>query len=136
MKNLCPSCNAVLIALEYRGVELDHCLQCKGTWLDPGELEQILILAGYTEEELQFSKTSSVSKTPERHCPRCTKSLTPLSFLSGGMKITIDECPHGDGLWFDDSELKAYLSSASGGNADKAVKTFMGTLFHHELDAE
>jgi Zn-finger nucleic acid-binding protein len=30
-----------LIAIDYRGVEVDKCSACEGIWLDAGELEQI-----------------------------------------------------------------------------------------------
>jgi hypothetical protein len=37
----CPKCGAELVAITYRGVELDKCTACQGVWLDCGELEQL-----------------------------------------------------------------------------------------------
>lgn len=37
----CPKCGAVLVAVPYRGIELDKCSRCQGVWLDVGELEQL-----------------------------------------------------------------------------------------------
>jgi len=37
----CPKCGAVLVAVPYRGSELDKCSRCQGVWLDVGELEQL-----------------------------------------------------------------------------------------------
>jgi hypothetical protein len=37
----CPKCGMELIAIDYRGVEVDKCSACEGIWLDAGELEQI-----------------------------------------------------------------------------------------------
>ena len=48
MKNHCPHCEEPLVAYELNGVEIDHCLTCRGTWLDAGELEQISYYAGAT----------------------------------------------------------------------------------------
>ncbi|HEY3452378.1 MAG TPA: zf-TFIIB domain-containing protein [Myxococcales bacterium] len=37
----CPKCGMTLHTLEFKGVEIDRCFNCKGTWLDEGELEKI-----------------------------------------------------------------------------------------------
>jgi hypothetical protein len=37
----CPRCGAALIAVPYRGVEIDKCSRCEGIWLDVGEMEQL-----------------------------------------------------------------------------------------------
>jgi uncharacterized protein len=39
---LCPNCNVSMQAVQRVGVELDICPQCRGVWLDRGELEKIL----------------------------------------------------------------------------------------------
>jgi Zn-finger nucleic acid-binding protein len=39
----CPVCSDVQLAISSReGVEIDHCPQCRGVWLDRGELDKIL----------------------------------------------------------------------------------------------
>jgi Zn-finger nucleic acid-binding protein len=38
----CPSCNETLLMTEKRGVEIDYCPNCRGIWLDRGELEKIM----------------------------------------------------------------------------------------------
>ena len=35
-----------MIVFGLEGVEVDRCLDCGGTWLDAGELDQLGILAG------------------------------------------------------------------------------------------
>ena len=37
----CPRCHDPLVEINYSGVKLDRCANCKGWWLDAGELEQI-----------------------------------------------------------------------------------------------
>ncbi|MGZ8456028.1 MAG: TFIIB-type zinc ribbon-containing protein [Gemmatirosa sp.] len=39
---LCPVCRANLVMSERQGVEIDYCPQCRGVWLDRGELDKIL----------------------------------------------------------------------------------------------
>ncbi|MET0310199.1 MAG: zf-TFIIB domain-containing protein [Sphingomonas sp.] len=38
----CPVCQAQLVPMERQGVEIDHCPNCRGVWLDRGELDKIL----------------------------------------------------------------------------------------------
>jgi Zn-finger nucleic acid-binding protein len=38
----CPTCNVTLQIAERQGVEIDYCPQCRGVWLDRGELDKII----------------------------------------------------------------------------------------------
>lgn len=39
----CPICESVdLLLSERSGVEIDYCPQCRGVWLDRGELDKII----------------------------------------------------------------------------------------------
>ncbi|MGQ2981909.1 TFIIB-type zinc ribbon-containing protein [Flavobacterium sp.] len=38
----CPSCNINLIMSERNTVEIDYCPECRGVWLDRGELDKII----------------------------------------------------------------------------------------------
>ena len=35
----CPKCGMELIEIEYKKIKIDKCSECKGIWLDAGELE-------------------------------------------------------------------------------------------------
>ena len=37
----CPKCGMELIAIDYKGIEVDKCSECEGIWLDAGELEAV-----------------------------------------------------------------------------------------------
>ncbi len=37
----CPKCGMDLIAIDYKGIEIDKCSGCEGVWLDAGELESV-----------------------------------------------------------------------------------------------
>lgn len=37
----CPKCGADLAEHDYEGVKIDSCTECRGVWLDAGELEQL-----------------------------------------------------------------------------------------------
>jgi uncharacterized protein len=38
----CPSCGGELVELERSGVRVDACRNCRGVWLDRGELDRIV----------------------------------------------------------------------------------------------
>ena len=39
---LCPTCRVNLTMSERQGIEIDYCPQCRGVWLDRGELDKII----------------------------------------------------------------------------------------------
>lgn len=38
----CPVCNVPLVMSDRHNVEIDYCPQCRGVWLDRGELDKII----------------------------------------------------------------------------------------------
>ncbi|NTW51636.1 MAG: hypothetical protein HGB22_03510 [Chlorobiaceae bacterium] len=48
----CPACNSSLLMTERQGIEIDYCPECRGVWLDRGELDKIV-------------QKSSFASTPE-----------------------------------------------------------------------
>lgn len=55
----CPVCNVNLVMSERQGIEIDYCPQCRGVWLDRGELDKVI------ERSLEASpgtRTSSESR--------------------------------------------------------------------------
>lgn len=38
----CPHCNVTLMMSDRQGIEIDYCPQCRGVWLDRGELDKII----------------------------------------------------------------------------------------------
>lgn len=49
----CPNCDAVLVMSERQGVEIDYCPNCRGVWLDKGELDKILEKSAANEMKYQ-----------------------------------------------------------------------------------
>lgn len=39
---LCPACRVNLVMSERQSIEIDYCPQCRGVWLDRGELDKII----------------------------------------------------------------------------------------------
>ena len=38
----CPKCNVSLLMTDKQGIEVDYCPDCRGIWLDRGELDKII----------------------------------------------------------------------------------------------
>lgn len=38
----CPKCNTVLLITDKQNIEIDYCPDCRGIWLDRGELDKII----------------------------------------------------------------------------------------------
>ena len=38
----CPNCSETLIMADRQGIEIDYCPNCRGVWLDRGELDKII----------------------------------------------------------------------------------------------
>lgn len=38
----CPNDNATLLITERNGIEIDYCPECRGVWLDRGELDKLI----------------------------------------------------------------------------------------------
>ncbi len=59
----CPRCNVTLMMTDRQGVEVDYCPQCRGVWLDRGEVDKLV------EREAAFSEPSQYapySPNPQR----------------------------------------------------------------------
>lgn len=38
----CPACDVTLVMADRQGIEIDYGRQCRGVWLDRGELDKII----------------------------------------------------------------------------------------------
>lgn len=53
----CPNCKEPnLVIAERKGIEIDHCPECRGIWLDRGELDKIL---EKSQEETRLNRQES-----------------------------------------------------------------------------
>ena len=48
----CPRCQVALMITDRQGVEIDFCPQCRGVWLDRGELDKVVERAArFTDDD-------------------------------------------------------------------------------------
>jgi len=111
-----------MITLELAQVEIDYCTDCRGIWLDAGELEMLL---GDAEQAGQLLNSFTVEKKSaeiKRKCPICLKKMAKIIVGASQPPVLIDKCTKGDGLWFDRGELKQVLQAGSFDQQNKVVK--------------
>jgi len=92
---LCPVCAKEMLVLEFELVEIDHCVECGGVWLDSGELGLIGrlfdaaqggpepgrtgrragALHGDLLAALEKGRGEPDKAGPKRRCPVCRKRL-------------------------------------------------------------
>ncbi|MFA6963869.1 MAG: zf-TFIIB domain-containing protein [Patescibacteria group bacterium] len=58
----CPLCNIDLVMSDRQGIEIDYCPQCRGVWLDRGELDKIIERSSQdSSNRIQQNETPRVS---------------------------------------------------------------------------
>ena len=118
----CPVCKNAMITLELDEVEIDHCTDCGGIWLDAGELELLLGNVEQAEQLLKSFKVDTSSAERKRKCPICLKKMRKIIVGISTPTLLIDRCTKGDGLWFDKGELNDILKVVSFDKENKVVK--------------
>ena len=131
---LCPECGDEMLVIELSDVEIDCCAECRGVWLDEGELE--LLLPSDSEKSSNIAAALSDDSASKgrggRPCPVCGKKMLlvdiPLDSTSDSdapAVVEVDKCPRNHGLWFDKGELGTIVSSGKG----EPVADFLGDMF-------
>ncbi len=124
----CPVCKNAMITLELREVEIDHCLDCGGIWLDAGELELLLGQPEYAKHLLESFKVDTNCIEKARKCPICLKKMQKIIVGQSAPLLLIDKCSKGDGLWFDKGELQDIANSAQLDENNK-IKELLADMF-------
>ena len=65
----CPHCNVPLVMTERQGVEIDYCPQCRGVWLDRGELDKIIERQSAFEERIAAAAAPAPAPSPQQQQP-------------------------------------------------------------------
>lgn len=63
----CPVCKTYdLMMTDKQGVEIDYCPNCRGVWLDRGELEKLIERSMAYEQQWQQPRTPQQQSTPQQ----------------------------------------------------------------------
>jgi hypothetical protein len=128
----CPVCKNAMITLELAEVEIDHCIECGGIWLDAGELEMLLGEAERSKQLLHSFKIDPNCTEKPRKCPICDKKMQKI-IVGKAPALLIDKCGKGDGLWFDKSELSGIIDKAHL-DKDNKIQQLLAEMFGLEQD--
>ncbi len=90
-------------------MEVDHCFDCDGIWLDSGELE-MLLEEDASPDTLVSTFRKTTSSEQKRPCPVCRKLMEKVHAGPEEEPVLLDRCVK-HGLWFDAGELQQILHS-------------------------
>ena len=134
----CPVDKNDMIVVEYHSIELDHCLQCSGVWLDSGEMDLLVDALASVIGEMSPADliTPQTARTTEAHrkCPVCGRKMDKV-WIGKEPQVLVDNCPLGDGLWFDGGELHQVLGQmgSEGKTAPDNILGFLGDALQAEM---
>jgi len=124
----CPVCENAMITLELEDVEIDHCVECGGIWLDAGELELLLGEPAKAKDLINTFEVDKGCTEKPKKCPICLKKMEKVIVGKAGAVLLIDRCRRGDGLWFDSGELQDIFDRAQL-DEDNKVKKVLADMF-------
>lgn len=74
----CPNDNTTLVMTDRSGVEIDYCPECRGVWLDRGELDKII---ERSSQQSQGSQTNQYREDTHSRGQEYQKPRKKESFL-------------------------------------------------------
>ena len=101
----CPRCNVALNEKKFKDIDVDHCPQCKGLWLEFHELDQLedhSMDSDDTKGMLEYARRES-----DISCPHCNEVMEPFNYRAHNLPI--DHCTNEHGYWLDEGEEKKVL---------------------------
>ena len=97
----CPRCPSVLTVEHHFGIEVDHCLECNGRWLDHHELDE-LEEKTVPDENKRRATIQYAQRQSELSCPVCSKQM--IAFNYRAYDLELDTCEDEHGFWVDAGE--------------------------------
>jgi|SRR5918997_1108479 Zn-finger nucleic acid-binding protein len=74
-KGPCPKCRGQFVELERSGIKIDACRECRGVFLDRGELDGLIaaeqreVAAAYDDDEAFFREMTGQASAPAPQAP-------------------------------------------------------------------
>ena len=98
----CPKCSSKLRNEKYKGMNVDKCGDCHGTWLDFNELDQL----EDTVLKDDSLKGTMVTRPHESsiQCPKCQGAMRQFRYRYN--ELFLDVCAMNHGFWLDKGEEK------------------------------
>jgi len=130
----CPICGVPMLVLEVDQIEVDHCQQCGGVWLDAEEMDMLLEGSEGREEIRRRITVDADTSEEKRRCPICSKKMEKARVTREGKesRILIDRCERGHGTWLDGGELNAVVQLSSFPEVHR-IHGLLKTMFGDEV---
>lgn len=61
---ICPSCSGPLVEIERSGIHIDACRQCRGVWLDRGELDKLVAAERASDDDFMREMRGDADDRP------------------------------------------------------------------------
>lgn len=110
----CPQCGSPLNTIDYEGIQIETCADCKGEWLDDEELKHVVQAreVRFDEEERRAIAAATgitgvevAGVDRDLVCPKCGSRTDAINY-GGDTGIIIDRCTMCHGVWLDGGELE------------------------------
>ena len=111
----CPRCALILCSVESDGAQIEVCPDCKGEWLDAGELQQLVEHHEEIFTPQEIASLDAVNKEiftaeefdhDELNCPKCEHVQMEHFNYGDTSGIILHKCPECEGIWTDKAELQ------------------------------
>ena len=101
----CPRCGVSLESKTYKGIDVDRCPRCEGTWFDHPELDQLEDTV--MDDDASKGTTVYAVRPSDISCPKCAGPMRIFNYRA--YNLPIDECESQHGFWLDAGEEKRVL---------------------------
>jgi Zn-finger nucleic acid-binding protein len=111
----CPRCRSVLASVDFEGVTIEACPDCKGEWLFAGELESIVEHHSKVFSPQEIAKIDAVNEEfftaekndhDELNCPDCVDVRMEHFNYGDTSGIILHKCEECGGIWTDKDQLE------------------------------
>ena len=108
----CPRCRSVLRVVEYDGIQVEVCSDCRGEWLHAEELEKIV-----EHHDHVFSDRDILN------CPHCETIEMERFNYADASDLQLHKCPECGGIWADKDQLEKVEELVDGWKASLTEDT-------------
>ena len=105
---LCPKCDSPMEKVDYEGIHIDRCTQCKGIWFDMIEKDELKAKNG--SESVDNGDKDTGKETDSKKNVNCPKCLTPMMRRRDIRQkhIVYEYCDACHGVFLDAGEFTDY----------------------------
>jgi Zn-finger nucleic acid-binding protein len=97
----CPRGHGELTVEHHAGIEVDHCRECNGRWLDHNELDQLEATSA-PDADHRKGMVTYARRESDLDCPVCGKRMVAFNYRANPLEL--DTCEDEHGFWLDAGE--------------------------------